>query len=293
MEIALLLALAAAVLAAALAGRRLVYRRKGRALRRLAQPGPLLMAAAVKGFHYVEGNEAILPLLREGESLLLRREPENIHDCNAVRLLRQDGQPIGYLPMADNSIPAALLDQGIPLLARLSLGTPGQRRWLEARIYWPGGPGDPDRPWNKRPAPTWAAEPEGLRVGAQGIRLLAAERLQQLCRSRPRRFGGLFLDLVLLEEGWERRPAAPEESLPLRNSQGEQEGFLSLSALPPCRRQMVGCMLAQGQRLFACLEEEVSLPSAGLYCAALYWQTDQNGSKSHDDIRNIREISAP
>ena len=140
MKAAVLLALAAsAVLGILLVCRKIAYCRKGRTLRRLAQPDPLLDAAPVKGFHYVEGADAILPLLREGETLILRREPENIHDCNAVRVLRQDGQPIGYLPMASNSIPAALLDQGIPLLARLGLGQPGQRRWLEVRLYWPGG----------------------------------------------------------------------------------------------------------------------------------------------------------
>ncbi len=275
MKAAVLLALAAsAVLGILLVCRKIAYCRKGRTLRRLAQPGPLLDAAPVKGFHYVEGADAILPLLREGETLILRREPENIHDCNAVRVFRQDGQPIGYLPMASNSIPAALLDQGIPLLARLGLGQPGQRRWLEVRLYWPGGRAAGE-PWKERLKTPWAMEPAKTRAGAQGVRLLAAERLQQLCRRRPRRFGGLFLDLVLLEEEWAKeQPVCLEKSLPLLDSQGRQSGRLPLSALPPHRRQMVGCMLAQGQRLFACLEEEVSLPSAGLHCAALYWNIE-------------------
>ncbi len=271
METVVLLALAAAA-GLWLICRQIAYRQKGRALRRLAQPGPLLDAEPVKGFHYVEGNESILPLLREGERLILCREPENIHDCNAVRLLRQDGQAIGYLPMAFNSIPAALLDQGIPLAARLGLGQPGQRRWLEARLYWPGGreAGAPSAE-----APAGIEEPERARAGARGVQLLAAERRQQLCRRRPRLFGGLFLDVVLLEEGQGKgRAERPERALPLLDAQGGQRGWMPLEALPPRCRQMVGCMLAQGQSLFACLDEEVSLPSAGLYCAALYWKVD-------------------
>ena len=42
--------------------------------------------------------QAIVRCCREGESLLLQREPNNQFDANAVRVLRQNGEQLGYLP---------------------------------------------------------------------------------------------------------------------------------------------------------------------------------------------------
>lgn len=253
---------------ALLGGQEFRRRRKTRRLRQLAGQGVLLDIAPVKGFHYVEGNQQILPLLCQGEPLILRREPENIHDCNAIRLLRQDGQAIGYLPMAYNAIPAALLDSGVPLSARLDLGRPGKRRWLEVWLFWPSqGAASGGAFGNEKGL--WAERKQPLRPGVQGVRLLAAERLQQLCRQRPRQGGGLFLDLVLLEpEGEEPEPLA--RAIPLLDSQGRPEGQLPLCRLPVHQRRMAAGMLAQGQSLFACLDREVSF--SHLWCAALYWE---------------------
>lgn len=269
----------------AFGGWRLCRRRwKAKKLRQLAGQGVLLDAAPVKGFHYVEGNEQILPLLRQGEPLILRREPENIHDCNAIRLLRRDGQPIGYLPMAYNAIPAALLDRGILLEARLDLGRPGKRRWLEAHLFWPGCPASGTFGGPKGLGRLWKEEgEESLRPGAQGVRLLAAEQLQQLCRRRPSRWGGLFLDLFLLEP--ERLEAPAQPAIPLLDGQGQTEGQLPLYRLPVHRRRMAAGMLARGQRLFACLDQQVSLPSARLWCAALYWE--QGEEKETDEKENL------
>ena len=91
----------------------------------------------VKGFSYVPQRDLIAPLLRHGEALRLLREPQNPHDCNAVRLLRADGQPLGYLPRRYNAIPAALLDSGMALGARLVLGKgDGRYRRMEVALYW-------------------------------------------------------------------------------------------------------------------------------------------------------------
>lgn len=91
----------------------------------------------VKGFAYVPQRDALAALLRNGEPLLLRREPDNPYDCKAVKLLRVDGSPIGYLPRRYNAIPAALLEQGQQLSGRLRLdGGEGQFRRMAVELYW-------------------------------------------------------------------------------------------------------------------------------------------------------------
>lgn len=138
-------ALAAAALAVSALLLRLFRRRREKQalLASLAPPpGMLLDVMAVKGFAYVPQREALLPLLRNGEPITLRREPGNPHDCKAVRLLRADGRAIGYLPMKYNAIPAALLDEGQRLAGRLRLpGGEGGPRRMEVEIYWQGGEG--------------------------------------------------------------------------------------------------------------------------------------------------------
>ena len=40
---------------------------------------------------------AIIPRCRVGDLLVLEHEPDNPHDINAIRVLRQNGEQIGYL----------------------------------------------------------------------------------------------------------------------------------------------------------------------------------------------------
>jgi hypothetical protein len=47
-----------------------------------------------------------------GERLLLRAEPENPHDANAVAVYRADGVMLGYVPRIANQPIARLLAQG-------------------------------------------------------------------------------------------------------------------------------------------------------------------------------------
>jgi len=41
--------------------------------------------------------QAIIPRCQVGELLVLEHEPDNPHDINAIRVLRQNGEQIGYL----------------------------------------------------------------------------------------------------------------------------------------------------------------------------------------------------
>jgi len=44
-----------------------------------------------------EGRQRVVSLLVPGESLQLRREPNNVHDSNAIRVDRLNGQQVGYI----------------------------------------------------------------------------------------------------------------------------------------------------------------------------------------------------
>ena len=43
------------------------------------------------------GRQSVIARLTIGEEILLKREPTNPYDCNAIRVERQNGQQIGYL----------------------------------------------------------------------------------------------------------------------------------------------------------------------------------------------------
>ena len=57
--------------------------------------------------------------IRIGDRLSLTREPDNLHDSNAVRIDR-NGQQLGYVPRKENRAVARALDAGEKLEARVS-----------------------------------------------------------------------------------------------------------------------------------------------------------------------------
>ena len=79
------------------------------------------------GFQYYEG-KVLWDNMRVGDPLTLKREPQNPHDANAVRV-EWKGQPLGYVPRRDNSDVARQLDRGVPVQARIV-------RLKEARNPW-------------------------------------------------------------------------------------------------------------------------------------------------------------
>ena len=67
---------------------------------------------------------------REGENVILKREPKNRYDANAVAVLRENGNQIGYLSKDDAEWVARIMDDG---------------NEVEARIKWITG-ATPDKP---------------------------------------------------------------------------------------------------------------------------------------------------
>lgn len=80
------------------------------------------------------GTRARLPQLAVGQALLLRREPENPYDVRAILVLDRGGTKLGYVPRRHNRVPAAMMDAGLPLHARISALTPQRYECLRLEV---------------------------------------------------------------------------------------------------------------------------------------------------------------
>lgn len=77
----------------------------------------ILQTSPLAGFQYHAGR-ALFPLLRVGDRLTLRREPDNPYDAKAV-LVEWRGAMLGYAPRADNAALARLMDRGVVMEGRI------------------------------------------------------------------------------------------------------------------------------------------------------------------------------
>lgn len=73
----------------------------------------LLKECLVAGMSHVDGIHKLIEKIEPGSEVSLEREPENSHDPNAVAVLNEDGERIGYLPRGHNEDVARLIDQGL------------------------------------------------------------------------------------------------------------------------------------------------------------------------------------
>ncbi|MDT8399031.1 MAG: HIRAN domain-containing protein [Pseudomonadales bacterium] len=98
----------------------------------------LLQRSPVAGFQYHQG-ESVWTELRPGAELSLRREPVNCYDARAVEILWQDHK-LGYLPRAENTTIASLLDKGETLTARIEQLQDSVQPWQRVKVelwLWP------------------------------------------------------------------------------------------------------------------------------------------------------------
>ena len=95
----------------------------------------LVQSSPLAGFRYGEA-QAVWPMLRVGDSLELVREPDNVHDPNAVRV-EWRGHKLGYVPRRENAPLAWGLDRSTPLRARVSrlAEHPNPARRIEFEVY--------------------------------------------------------------------------------------------------------------------------------------------------------------
>ena len=79
----------------------------------------LVAECEVAGIRFAERWQDIMLELEEGSRLSLSREKDNCYDDNAVAVLTEKGERIGYLPRSKNDGIAFLLDNGRNLAARI------------------------------------------------------------------------------------------------------------------------------------------------------------------------------
>lgn len=86
-----------------------------------------LYRGPVAGFRYALGPQ-LLNRLQPGDALQIVREPDNPHDPRAVRVDWQ-GHKLGYVPRAQNTVIARLLDAGQALEARIVAVDADEQQW--------------------------------------------------------------------------------------------------------------------------------------------------------------------
>ena len=64
--------------------------------------------------------EDIEPKLKKHQLLVLKREPKNEYDDNAILILTEDGRKLGYVPQEKNEVLSNLMDAGKLLFGRLN-----------------------------------------------------------------------------------------------------------------------------------------------------------------------------
>jgi hypothetical protein len=104
----------------------------------------------VAGLQHWQATPELLRALNKGDRLLVRREPQNKYDANAISvwLPYQNGPALqaGYVPRSDAKILAPLLDAGCHVAASLVLVAPGLKgleSWVvRVRIVLGGRPAE-------------------------------------------------------------------------------------------------------------------------------------------------------
>lgn len=81
----------------------------------------------IAGYQYHQGRK-VEHLLKPSGMVVMRREPENHYDQNAIALYFQNTK-IGYVPAVDNEILAQMLDNNILLEARIASVNPAYPTW--------------------------------------------------------------------------------------------------------------------------------------------------------------------
>lgn len=92
----------------------------------------LIQESPVAGFQFHNG-DTVWSSLSVGAPLALMREPNNSHDSNAVAVYYQNHK-LGYVPQAENSAIAQMLDRGERLKATIIKLSDGEDPWERIRF---------------------------------------------------------------------------------------------------------------------------------------------------------------
>jgi hypothetical protein len=95
----------------------------------------LVQSSPLAGFNYHQAPE-VWRGMRVGDALRLEREPDNVHDAQAISVQWQ-GHKLGYVPRAQNAALAWAMDRGESLDARVSRLRPHRnpRERIEFEVF--------------------------------------------------------------------------------------------------------------------------------------------------------------
>ncbi len=95
----------------------------------------LLFDSYVAGTSHIK-DESVFDEVREGDVLVLQREPENRFDENAILVLDGKKRKLGYIPEKDNVVFTRLMDAGKYLTAKVNYYEPkGVFKQISISIY--------------------------------------------------------------------------------------------------------------------------------------------------------------
>lgn len=95
----------------------------------------LLFDSYIAGTNYIK-DESVFAGIKEGNKLVLLREPDNRFDENAILVLNADKKKLGYIPEKDNIVFARLMDAGKYLTAKVRYYEPrGAFKKISINIY--------------------------------------------------------------------------------------------------------------------------------------------------------------
>ncbi len=81
----------------------------------------LLLRTNVAGIQYYSGLFLVdAGIIREGQRLILKREPQNPYDEKAIEVFTERGEKVGYIPRDRNEVISNMMDQGIGVYAIVS-----------------------------------------------------------------------------------------------------------------------------------------------------------------------------
>lgn len=75
----------------------------------------------------------VVSQIRVGDALILKRDPTNPHDSNAIEVLWL-GHMLGFVPRRENKAVARAMDRGDPLVARVVALRPEESPWRRLRF---------------------------------------------------------------------------------------------------------------------------------------------------------------
>lgn len=72
----------------------------------------------IAGYQYYDA-EKVICKLKNGDALMLKREPDNKYDDQAIEVYTKEGIKLGYIPQVSNIVPKNIMDNNIILKAHI------------------------------------------------------------------------------------------------------------------------------------------------------------------------------